>query len=140
MSVFTISNHGPCYFMSFRKKLLNQMHELISQVERVELRSDWTIIDGWFLYKGRIYLLPTSLIFTILSTTFHDIAHEGIQKTMHRIREDFYQKGMKSNIATYMSTSPTCEHNKSERLSPRQFASATSTSYTSMVRCSHGLY
>lgn len=58
------------------------LKELFSQVERVELGSDWAIMDGLLLYKGRIYLLPTSSLISTILSTFSDSAHESIQKTV----------------------------------------------------------
>lgn len=75
---------------------------------------DWQVQDGLLLFKDRIYLLQTSPLLPTILSAYHDSAHEGI----HRIRGDFYWKGMKTNIVAYVAACPVCQRSKSEHLSP----------------------
>ncbi|XP_068644733.1 uncharacterized protein [Aristolochia californica] len=43
--------------------------------------------------------------------------HEGIQTTLHRIRDDFYWQAMKPSIVTYVGDCQVYQHNKAEHLS-----------------------
>lgn len=49
---------------------------------------------------------------------FHNFGHEGVQKTMERIRRDFYWKGWKKSIQEFVSTCQICQRNKWETLQP----------------------
>ncbi|XP_068639419.1 uncharacterized protein [Aristolochia californica] len=65
-----------------------------------------------------IYLLTTSKLIPAILSAYHDSTHEGLQKTLWRIRADFYWPAMKSSITTYVSDCQVCQGNKSDHLSP----------------------
>ncbi|XP_068662972.1 uncharacterized protein [Aristolochia californica] len=48
----------------------------------------------------------------------HDSTHEGIQKTLHRVRADLYWRAMKTTITTYVIACQVYQRNKAEHLSP----------------------
>lgn len=73
------------------------------EVKLGELSSDWQIQDGLLLFKGHIYLLQNSALLPTVLSAFHDSAHDGIKKTLHRILREFYWKGMKTDIAAYVA-------------------------------------
>lgn len=76
----------------------------------------WSVRDGLIFYNKRAYLQPTSpLVETVLSG-IHDSAHEGTQKTMERIRRDFYWKGWKKTVQDYVRNCVVCQRNKWETL------------------------
>ena len=51
-------------------------------------------------------------------TGFHNFGHEGVQKTMERIRWDFYWRGWKKSVQEFVSTCQICQKNKWETLQP----------------------
>ncbi|XP_019248736.1 PREDICTED: uncharacterized protein LOC109228004 [Nicotiana attenuata] len=103
-----------------REEICNDasLQELVQQVLRQELDASWAIKDELLFYKGRIYLLPFSQLIATILSGYHDNAHEGVQKTLQRTRQDFYWKGMKSIIGNYVAACPVCQRNKAEHLSP----------------------
>lgn len=73
--------------------------------------------DALILYKGRIYLLPSSPLIAMILSGYHDCAHERVQKTSERVHNVFYWKALKSNIAEYVAACPIWQCHKSENLS-----------------------
>lgn len=94
-----------------------ELLDLCDKVKLGELSSDWQVQDELLFFKGRIYLLQNFPLLPIVLSAYHDSAHDGIHKTLHRIRGDFYWKGMKIDIAIYAAACPICQRNKSEHLS-----------------------
>jgi hypothetical protein len=50
----------------------------------------WAIVDGLLTYDGRIYIPPASPLLQEILTAVHEDGHEGVQRTLHRIRWDFH--------------------------------------------------
>lgn len=48
----------------------------------------------------------------------HESCHEGYQRTLHRIRREFYLPGMKQQVQTFVSNCSTCQRNKTDTLKP----------------------
>lgn len=89
------------------------------EVKLGELSSDWQIQDGLLLFIGHIYLLQNSALLPTVLSAFHDSAHEGIQKTLHRILREFYRKGMKLTLPhMLLHACLVCQCNKSKHLRP----------------------
>ncbi|KAF3635230.1 putative early nodulin-like protein 1-like [Capsicum annuum] len=119
-SLNAISYPSSTLLDTIREELVGsaELLDLCDKVKLGELCSDWKVQDGLLLFKDRIYLLQNSPSLPTVLSAYHDSAHEGIHKTLHRIRGDFYWKGMKTDIATYVAACPVCQRNKSEHLSP----------------------
>lgn len=65
-------------------------------------------------------------------TGFHNFGHEGVQKTLERIRKDFYWKGWKKSIQEFVSTCQICQKNKWETLQPAGLMQTSGDSYKDM--------
>jgi hypothetical protein len=48
----------------------------------------------------------------------HGVGHEGVQKTLHRLRSNFYISGDRSLVQDWVRTYATCQRNKTEALQP----------------------
>jgi hypothetical protein len=48
----------------------------------------------------------------------HSAGHEGVQKTLHRLRTDFYIPGDQGLVQDWMRSCETCQRNKMETLWP----------------------
>lgn len=48
----------------------------------------------------------------------HDVDHEGIQKTLHRVRGDFYMPGMRRAVEDFVRDYTICQRNKTTSLHP----------------------
>lgn len=70
------------------------------------------------LYDGRAHLQPTSPLVDVVLSGIHDLAHEGNQKTIERVRRGFYWKGWKKTIQDYIRNCVVCQRNKWETLQP----------------------
>jgi hypothetical protein len=64
--------------------------ELQQQQAAGDLTAPWGCTDGLLTYGGRIYILPTSPSLPTILGLAHDTGHEGIQKTLQRLRPDFH--------------------------------------------------
>ena len=119
-SVYAISQPRVLLLDAIREETRTDasLQELVQQVLRHELDASWSIKDDLLIYKGRVYLLSSSQLISTILSGYHDNAHEGVQKTLQRIRQDFYWKGMKSIIKDYVAACPVCQRNKAEHLSP----------------------
>ncbi|XP_068666459.1 uncharacterized protein [Aristolochia californica] len=82
---------------------LPALQELHRKISNGEMDSKWSIQDSLICYKQQIYLLTTSKLIPAILSAYHDSTHEGLQKTLWRIRADFYWPAKKSSITTYVS-------------------------------------
>ena len=48
----------------------------------------------------------------------HSTGHEGVQKTLHRLRADFYIPGDRALVRDWVRSCVTCHRNKTETLQP----------------------
>jgi hypothetical protein len=44
----------------------------------------------------------------------HSTGHEGVQKTLHRLRSDFYIPADRALVQSWVRTCTTCQRNKTE--------------------------
>jgi len=78
----------------------------------------WEYKDGLIFFKRRVYLLHTSPLVPSIISALHDSGHEGYQKTLHRVAQDFYWQGMKTSIQTFVRQCIVCQKHKTEHLHP----------------------
>lgn len=52
---------------------------------------------GLVTLDGRLYIPPTSPLLQELLTAMHDDGHEGIQRTLHRLRRDFHLPNLRKD-------------------------------------------
>ncbi|KAG6508994.1 hypothetical protein ZIOFF_034377 [Zingiber officinale] len=68
----------------------SELFGLLCRVQSGEEGPKWETRDSLIFYKGRIFLPGESPLLPIVIAIFHEAGHEGIQKTLHRLRADFY--------------------------------------------------
>jgi len=78
----------------------------------------WAVRDGLLSYGGRIYLSADSPLLQELLSAVHDDGHEGVQRTLHRLRRDFHFPGMHTTVQDYVRACAVCQRNKAEHLHP----------------------
>jgi hypothetical protein len=78
----------------------------------------WTIAGGMVMFGGRLYLPPTSPLLQEILQATHDDGHEGVQRTLHRLRRDFHFPNMKERVQDWVRACAVCQRNKSEHLHP----------------------
>ena len=75
--------------------------------------------DVGLLFHGKHIFVPAQhdLRQQVLSVV-HSAAHEGVQKTLQRLRADFYIPHDKKLVQDYVSACPTCQRNKTPTQRP----------------------
>jgi hypothetical protein len=70
------------------------------------------------LYDDRLYIPPASPLLQEIVAAVHDDEHEGVQRTMHRLRRDFHFPHMRRLVQDFVRSCITCQRYKSEHLLP----------------------
>ena len=78
----------------------------------------WSLLDGMVAYADRLYIPPDSPLLLEVVAATHDDGHEGVQRTLHRLRRDFYFPAMRRVVQDFVRACATCQRNKSEHLHP----------------------
>ncbi|PHT58873.1 hypothetical protein CQW23_01236 [Capsicum baccatum] len=118
--LFVISQPEVLIFEEVRAKVKQSpiLQELQAKIEQGEMNSDWVFRDRLLFFKDRVHLSPNSPLVNFVLSGIHDSTHEGVQKTMLRIRKDFYWPAMKTTIKDYVAACSVCQRNKAVNLSP----------------------
>ena len=70
------------------------------------------------MHRGRIFVPASSSLWPSILATAHGAEHEGVQKTLHRLRASFYNPGANRLVRDYVHGCATCQRNKTEHLHP----------------------
>ena len=79
------------------------------EVQAGTKRAPWEVVDGMVQYAGRLYLPPSSPLLRELLAAVHAEGHEGVQRTLHRLRRDFHFPNMQQVVQDYVRECPTCQ-------------------------------
>jgi hypothetical protein len=79
---------------------------------------NWTVVDGLILYNGRVYISPSSPSKPALLELANATGHEGVHKTLHRLRADFHTSHDHVLVQDFVRVCAVCQHNKSDHLQP----------------------
>ncbi|XP_066360860.1 uncharacterized protein [Miscanthus floridulus] len=58
----------------------------------------WARTDDLVTYDGRLYVPPASPLLAELLAVVHEDGHEGVQRTLYRLRRDFHFPDMRRII------------------------------------------
>lgn len=50
----------------------------------------WALVDGMVMFHSKLYVPPSSDLLLDVITDVHNDSHEGVQRTLHRLRRDFH--------------------------------------------------
>ena len=75
-------------------------------------------MDGLLLFKCKAFVPDESDLWPQLLASAHDMGHEGIEKTLHRMRASFYNSHLMRRVREFVKGCTTCQPNKSEHLHP----------------------
>jgi hypothetical protein len=75
-------------------------------------------VDGLVTKARRVFVSATLPIVQVLLARAHDIGHEGVQCTLHRLRSDFHIPGDKALVQAYVRDCSICQRNKTSHLQP----------------------
>ncbi|XP_014660510.1 uncharacterized protein LOC105914201 [Setaria italica] len=78
----------------------------------------WKVVDGVLQFRGRLYLPPASPFVQEIIAAIHDDGHEGVQRTLHRLRRDVHFPDMRRLVQDFVRACDTCQRYKSEHLHP----------------------
>jgi len=73
-------------------------------------------VDGFIVHNGRIFVPESSALWAHILATAHGVGHEGVQKTLHRLRTLFYSPHANKLVRDFVLSCTTCQRNKSEHL------------------------
>jgi len=95
--------------------LLAQWHSTELNTRRCSLR------DDFLLYKNKIFLGDSQQLKAQVLLYVHGdpmAGHSGYEKTLHRVKRDFYWRGMRKDIKKFIRECDTCQQNKHDNLFP----------------------
>jgi hypothetical protein len=78
----------------------------------------WAVVDSMVQYAGRLYIAPASPLLQEILRAVHEEGHEGVQRTLHRLRRDFHFPNMKQVVQDFVRECVACQCYKSDHLHP----------------------
>jgi hypothetical protein len=76
------------------------------------------VVDGLILFKGRVFIGSSSSSRRAILELVHGAGHEGVHKTLHRLRADFHFPNDRVMVQDFVRACEVCQHNKGEHLQP----------------------
>jgi hypothetical protein len=92
--------------------------EMLRRLGAGELQAPWRFDGGLLLHGSRIFFPDHDDLHHQALQLVHFVGHEGIQKTLHRLRTNFYIQGDRALVQAWVRTCTTCQHNKIETRPP----------------------
>ncbi|XP_066374530.1 uncharacterized protein [Miscanthus floridulus] len=89
---------------------------LLQQLLDASLGAPWTTNDGFLLHGKRIFVPAQHDLRHQVIALAHAADHEGIQKTLMRLREVFYIPGDRGLVQDFVRACVTCQSNKTPTL------------------------
>lgn len=77
----------------------------------------FSLHNGLLLYKGRVFMWPTCALKPKVLHLVHDSplgGHVGFLKSYHRLKQDFFWHGMKSDLKVHIKECDVCQQIKTE--------------------------
>ena len=74
----------------------------------------WSVVDGLILFKGRIFVSPSSDLLLSILESVHGTGHEGVHKTLHRLRAYLHVQDDRKVVQDFARSCVVCQGNKSE--------------------------
>jgi hypothetical protein len=99
----------------------------LSDTALVALRGDidigahqapWSVVDGMVQFAGQLYIPPASPLVHEIMGAVHEDGHEGVQRTLSRLRRNFHFPNMKQLVQDLVRMCVVCQRYKSEHLHP----------------------
>jgi hypothetical protein len=91
---------------------------LLRRLEAGELAGPWHFDDGLLLHGNRLFVPDHGDLRHQALLLAHSAGHEGVQKTLHHLRADFYIPGDRTLVQDWVRSCNTCQRNKTETLQP----------------------
>ena len=97
---------------------LPELEQLRKDVASGARGEPWAVTDGLITHHGRVMIPATSPLLMEVLRLAHTVAHEGVQKTLQRLRADFYVEHDRRIVRDFVRACTTCQRNKTEALHP----------------------
>jgi hypothetical protein len=78
----------------------------------------WSIVDGMVVNDGRLFMPASAAAWPQILAHAHDTGHEGVQKTLQRLRTSFSTPGDNRLVREYIKGCSVCQRNKTDHLHP----------------------
>lgn len=78
----------------------------------------WRVADGLILKGSRVYVPPTSTVLDTVLQLAHEVGHEGSQKTLQRLRQNFVVDHDRRLVREFIQSCVVCQRNKTDHLHP----------------------
>ena len=75
-------------------------------------------MDGLVTFDSKLYVPSSSALLLELVTDVHNDGHEGVQRTLHRLRRDIHAPNLRMVVQDFVCSCPTCQLYKTEHLQP----------------------
>ena len=92
--------------------------KLRAEIDSGTVAAGWTLVDGLLLFQGRVFVPDDSALWPCLLSEAHEAGHEGMQKTLHRLRSSFYNAHLSKLVRDFVRGCSVCQRNKTEHLDP----------------------
>jgi hypothetical protein len=79
---------------------------------------DWALVDDLVVRRGRIFLPASASVWPMVLEHAHGMGHEGVQKTLHRLRTSFFTPGDNRLVRDFIRSCVVCQRNKTGHLHP----------------------
>jgi hypothetical protein len=90
----------------------------LQQLQDSELAAPWCLSDDLLLHGSCIFVSDHGDLRDQVIHLAHSAGHEGIQKTLHRLRADFYIPRDRALVQDWVRSCATCQCNKTKMLQP----------------------
>lgn len=77
----------------------------------------WRVVDGLILHGNRLFVSASSAVLHEVLHLAH-AGHEGIQRTLQRLRTDFFVDQDRGLVRDFVRSCTTCQRHKTEALHP----------------------
>jgi transposase InsO family protein len=91
---------------------------LRDQITSNQRAAPWAVVDGLVTFQGRLYIPLGAPLLHEFIMAVHDDGHEGVQRTLHRLRRDVHSPNLRTVVQDYVRACSTCQRHKSEHLHP----------------------
>lgn len=103
------------------RREVQQLPAMIQVHERImsgKLQAPWQVQDGLILHSSKVFLDNSSSLLQTVLDLAHCTGHEGVQKTLQRLRANFFIQHDRAAVQDFVKACTTCQRNKTETLHP----------------------
>jgi hypothetical protein len=108
------------FFHQFRQEssTLPEIAAKRAEIEAGSADKAWRVADGIVVCISRIFLPASSKLWPAIMEQAHNMGHEGIQKTLQRLRASFFTPHDNKLVREYIRDCSVCQQYKIEDLHP----------------------